>query len=238
MQRADRGMHGSGVPETALWLSLIVGYAWTVRSLARLGWEHDPESAAIAIEGPGERMLRTIGSTNPVEVVCAAPAKEVQARIADLLTADLVVLSLDAGGRDDVIEALAMRVAARHPAVDAGRLVEALREREEQMTTAFGGGVAIPHARLDGLECTVAAFARSSSGIQWESPDGQPTRLIFLLAGPSDRPGAHLKALAGASRLLSDARCRARLLEAAGEAELLAVLREEEDLGLKRARAA
>jgi mannitol/fructose-specific phosphotransferase system IIA component (Ntr-type) len=238
MQRVDGAMHGSGVSETAVWLGVIVGYAWTVRSLARLGWEHDRESPATAIEDSGERMLRAIGSTHPAEVVRAAPAQEAQARIADLLTCELVVPSLEAGGRDDVIEALAVRVAACHPAVDAGRLMEALREREEQMTTAFGGGVAIPHARLDGLERTVAAFARSSGGIPWESPDGEPARLIFLLAGPSDRPGAHLKALAGASRLLSDARCRARLLEAAGEAELLAVLREEEDLGLRKARAA
>ena len=231
-------MHGSGVPETAVWLGLIVGYAWSVRSLARLGWEHDRDSPETASERPAERMVRAIGPTNPVEVVRAAPAQDVQARIADLLTAELVVSSLEADGRDDVIEALAVRVAACHPAVDAGRLMEALREREEQMTTAFGGGIAIPHARLDGLERTVAAFARSSSGIPWESPDDQPARLILLLAGPSDRPGAHLKALAGASRLLSDARCRARLLEAAGEDELLAILREEEDLGLKKARAA
>src|SRR5262249_61083169 len=112
--------------------------------------------------------------TNPVEVVRAAPAQDVQARIADLLTAELVVSSLEADGRDDVIEALAVRVAACPPAVDAGRLMEALREREEQMTTGVGGGTAIPHARLDGLGRPVAAFARGSSAIPWASPSDQP----------------------------------------------------------------
>jgi len=230
-------MHGAGVSETAAWLGLIGGYAWTVRSLARLAWEYDPELPVAAVDG-GARSLRAIGSAHPVEVTRASVPKDGEGRIADLLTTELVVASLEAGGRDDVIEALALRLAACHPAVNAARLTEALREREEQMTTAFGDGVAIPHARLDGLECTVAAFARISGGIPWESPDGQPTRLIFLLAGPTDQPRAHLKALADASRLLSDTQCRARLLEAAGEVELLAVLREAEDLGLKKARAA
>src|SRR5439155_1048387 len=82
-------------------------------------------------------------------------------------------------------------------------------------------GLAIPHARLAGLERTVAAFARSRTGIQWESVDGKPTHLVFLLAGPADLPGAYLKVLAGVSRLLSDERCRARLMEAESETELL-----------------
>jgi mannitol/fructose-specific phosphotransferase system IIA component (Ntr-type) len=176
---------------------------------------------------------------NRAAVVPAAMARKMEPRIADLLTAELVVPSLEAGERDDVIAALVLRVAACHPRVDAGRLLEALREREGQVTTALVDGVAIPHARLDGLDRTVAAFARSASGIRWESLDGEPTRLIFLLAGPADQPGAYLKALAGVSRLLRGARCRARLLGAAGAAELLAVLREEEDdRGPRNARAA
>ena len=78
-------------------------------------------------------------------------ARQTETRIADLLTAELVVSALEAGGRDDVMNALATRVAACHPQVDASRLVEALRERERQMSTALVDGVAIPHARLDGL---------------------------------------------------------------------------------------
>jgi fructose PTS system EIIBC or EIIC component len=171
----------------------------------------------------------------------AAPAFKpttADARIGDLLRVELVLPAVCADGRDDIIETLAARVAACHPGVDAARLVAALREREDQMTTALVDGVAIPHARMSGLDRTVAAFARSAVGIAWNSLDGVPTRLIFLLAGPADLPGSYLKTLAGVARLLSGARCRTRLLEAAGEAEMLAVLRDEEDRGLRNARAA
>src|SRR5262245_25843199 len=192
-----------------------------VRALARLGRKD--------VDGRGERR----------EVTAPAPTpSRADARIGDLLRAELVLPALCADGRDDVIELLAARVAACHPAVDAARLVAALREREDQMTTALVDGVAIPHARMPGLERTVAAFARSAAGIRWDSLDGMPTHLIFLLAGPADVPGPYLKTLAGVARLLSGARCRTRLLEAAGEAEMLAVLRDEEERGLRSARAA
>src|SRR5262249_3057674 len=67
----DWGGRGSGGPETAVWLGLIVGYAWSGRSLARLGWEHGRDSPEPASERPAERMVRAIGPTNPVEVVRA-----------------------------------------------------------------------------------------------------------------------------------------------------------------------
>ena len=159
-------------------------------------------------------------------------------RITDLLTKELVLPALDARGSDEVIETLGMRVAAQHRDIERDRLVQALRERERQVTTALGDGVAIPHARLAGLERTVAAFARSRTGIQWESVDGKPTHLVFLLDGPADLPGAYLKVLAGVSRLLSDERCRARLMEAENEAELLFVLRDEEARSHRAVRAA
>jgi len=158
--------------------------------------------------------------------------------ITDLLTEELVVAALDARGSDEVIETLGLRVAAQHRDIERDRLVRALRERERQITTALGDGVAIPHARLAGLDRTVAAFARSKAGIPWESVDGKPTHLVFLLAGPADQPGAYLKVLAGVSRLLSDERCRARLMEAENEAELLLVLRDEETRSRRAVRAA
>ena len=155
--------------------------------------------------------------------------------ITDLLTEKLVFPSFDAPGSDEAIAALGMHLAACHPEIDGDHLVDVLRERERQMTTALGDGVAIPHARLARLDRTVAAFARSRAGVPWESPDGMPTCLVFVLAGPADLPGAYLKVLAGVSRLLSDERCRARLMDAADAAEMLLVLREEEARGRRAA---
>jgi mannitol/fructose-specific phosphotransferase system IIA component (Ntr-type) len=161
-----------------------------------------------------------------------------QMKITDLLTAELVFPALEANGKEEAIETLGMRLAAHHADVDGENLVQALWERERQVTTALGDGVAIPHARLLGLDRTVAAFARSRTGVHWDSPDGSQTHLVFLLAGPAELPGVYLKALAGVSRLLSDARCRVRLMDAADETELLLVLQEEQDRGRSAVRAA
>ena len=221
-----QGDEGGGL---LAWFGVIGGYAWTVRSLARVR----PSQAPRNVVAP--RGLRRVDG---VPAVRQPQPGRVQMGITDLLTEELVVAALDARGSDEVIETLGMRVAAQHRDIERDRLVRALRERERQITTALGDGVAIPHARLAGLDRTVAAFARSKAGIPWESVDGKPTHLVFLLAGPADQPGAYLKVLAGVSRLLSDERCRARLMEAENEAELLLVLRDEEARSHRAVRAA
>lgn len=143
----------------------------------------------------------------------------------DSLTPDLVVPALAARDKDAVLVALARRVAESHPHVDARDLVEALRARERQMTTALTNGVAVPHAKLPALPGIVGALGRSPAGVDCDAHDGAPTRLFFLLVGPADRPGDHLKALASVSRVLHEEQCRAGLLAAADAAAMLDVLR-------------
>src|SRR5262249_40883935 len=125
-----------------------------------------------------------------------------------------------------------------HPQVDRFALDEALRERERQASTAVGEGVAVPHARFPGLTQTVAAFARSTAGVDFESLDGKPTHLFFLLVSPAEAPGPHLKILARVSRLLVAPQFRARSMQAAGPGELLAIFRQEDERAQGRLRAA
>jgi len=148
--------------------------------------------------------------------------------ISELLAPELLVTELEAKSKDEALGALAERVAKRHPDVDRDVLLGVLREREAQASTGLGDGVAIPHARLAGLQRMIAVFARSSAGIDWDAPDGRPAHLVLLLAGPADQPGTYLKTLAGASRLLREGACRTRLMDAGGEHEILGVLRTEE----------
>ena len=160
-------------------------------------------------------------------------------KISDLLTVELVLPALIAREKDEVMQTLAAHVSRHRPELDHGRLVTALQERERQMTTALTDGVAIPHAKLPGLLHMVAAFGRSLGGIDCDSHDGRPTHLFLLLVTPAEDPGAHLKVLAAASRLLHDGRCRARLMQADhDEIALLAALREEESRTQRAARAA
>jgi len=150
-------------------------------------------------------------------------------RITDILAEDMVVADLHGRTKGDVIEELARVVATHQPEIDHGRLVQALEDRERLNSTALGEGVAIPHGKLPGLKRVIAAFGRSTGGIDFSSLDGKPTHLFFLLVAPEDSAGAHLKALARISRLLKDEAFRARLMHAGDAVELYRTIREEDD---------
>jgi PTS system nitrogen regulatory IIA component len=88
--------------------------------------------------------------------------------------------------------------------------------------------VAIPHGKVGGIEHLVAAFGRSRNGVLFDSLDGKPAHLFFLIVAPEYSAGMHLKALARISRLLKDERFRRSLLDAEDADELQRILREEE----------
>jgi PTS system nitrogen regulatory IIA component len=149
-------------------------------------------------------------------------------RIDDFLAEDMLVSALEGRKKDDVIEELAEVVSKHHPEIDHWKLVGALQDRERLNSTALGEGVAIPHGRLPGVKRVVAAFGRSPQGVDFNSLDGKPTHLFFLLVAPEDSAGAHLKALARISRLLKDESFRARLMQAEDAASLYRIIREED----------
>jgi PTS system nitrogen regulatory IIA component len=149
-------------------------------------------------------------------------------RIEDILAPDLVLPALTATTKAGILDELAGAVAARHPEIDQTRLVQALDERERLNSTALGDGVAIPHGKLPGLRRVFAAFGRSAAGVDFQSLDGKPTYLFFLLVAPEESAGAHLKALARVSRLVKDDGFRARLLHAPDAAALYEAIRQED----------
>jgi PTS system nitrogen regulatory IIA component len=149
-------------------------------------------------------------------------------KIEDILTDDLVLADLRARSKPDVLVELADAVARQHPELDKIRLVGALEDRERLNSTALGDGVAIPHGKLPGLKRVFAAFGRSRAGVDFQSLDGKPTHLFFLLVAPDDSAGAHLKALARISRLLKDAGFRSRLLDAPDAHALWTTIRDED----------
>jgi PTS system nitrogen regulatory IIA component len=149
-------------------------------------------------------------------------------KIEDILAPGLVIPALRASDKAGVLRELAALVAENHPEIDGARLVQALEDRERLNSTALGDGVAIPHGKLPGLKRVFAAFGRSPRGVEFQSLDGKPTRIFFLLVAPEDSAGAHLKALARISRLLKDESFRQRLLDAPDTAALYAIIQEED----------
>jgi nitrogen PTS system EIIA component len=149
-------------------------------------------------------------------------------KIMDILVRDAVILDVESADKPAILERLARAVAASEAGLDPDRLLGVLIERENLQSTGIGDGVAIPHGKLPGLHRLLAGFARSRPGVDFESIDGQPTHLFFLLVVPEHSGGMHLKALARISRFFRDAAFRKALMEAESREDVLRAIEEED----------
>lgn len=150
------------------------------------------------------------------------------AKIQDILTGDLIIENLQATSKDGVVREFADLLAQAGKVRDGERLVRMLLEREAQCSTGIGDGVAIPHAKSDAFAEMVVAFGRSGPGVDFQSLDGKPAHLFFLLLSPDDRPGDHLKTLARISRLLRNPLLREQLMRSTERQELRRLLVDED----------
>lgn len=154
--------------------------------------------------------------------------KAKRVKITDFLSADCIIPELQSRDKQTALKELADKFAAAHSALDSARVLKVLLDREEISTTAIGEGVAIPHGKLPDVKQVHAVFARSSSGIDFASLDGEPTCLFFALIAPEDGAADHLKALARISRVLKDAAFRHRLLKGKSGQELFDIIAAED----------
>ena len=106
---------------------------------------------------------------------------------------------------------------------DRDSVLAALRAREETMSTGIGFGIAIPHASSERVQDVVAAFGRSSTGIEFESLDNAPVRFIVLFVVPKDQFQTHLRTLAAIAKFLNDRLVREKLGLAASAEEILEI---------------
>jgi PTS system nitrogen regulatory IIA component len=149
-------------------------------------------------------------------------------KIMDILVTDALITDLVATEKRAVLGELASALAGAQPSVDRERLFEVLLERESLQSTGIGDQVAIPHGKLPGLSRLMVSFARSRKGVDFQSSDGQPTHLFFLLVVPEHSGGQHLKALARISRFFHDAAFRKALLEAESADDVVSAIAEED----------
>ena len=133
------------------------------------------------------------------------------------------VAILDATDKQAVLEALA-RTFARAWNLDASEVLEQLEERERLGSTGFGRGVAIPHARMPGLQRPVATLLKLRQPIDFAAADGLPVDLVIGLISPENSGATHLHALAAISRMMRDERVHDALSEAPDEEALFSLL--------------
>ncbi len=145
--------------------------------------------------------------------------------LGNLLTVEQIIPEMKATERYAAIEELTDLLVARGQVVAADRdtVLQALRAREETMSTGIGFGIAIPHASSDRVGKVVAAFGRSTAGIEFESLDNAPVKFIVLFIVPKDQFQTHLRTLAAIAKFLNDRTVRERLGTAASAAEILTI---------------
>ena len=149
-------------------------------------------------------------------------------KIMDILNKDCIIPELRSKNKKEVLEELTGALLNSKANLDKEALVAVLLERERLGSTGIGDGIAIPHGKVQDLDELVLSFGRSTEGIEFDSMDGRPTHLFFLLIAPENSAGIHLRALAKISRLLKSGHFRQRLLEAETSEALFQVIQEED----------
>jgi len=144
-------------------------------------------------------------------------------QLAEFLDCDAIKPSLPGGNKRSLLKQLA-EVAGQRVGIESAAVLASLSEREQLGSTGFGHGVAIPHAKIDGLDRVYALFARLGEPVDYKAIDSRPVDLIFLLLSPQDAGAEHLKALAAISRVTRDAATLERLRGARSRDALAAVL--------------
>lgn len=134
-------------------------------------------------------------------------------KISNLLSADRILLDIEAHKPEGVIEALVNLLAEVNAIEDPDTVLKLVIDRELEVGTGIGYGVAIPHTEPGPFPEPLLAFGRTVNGINFHSPDGSKARLIFLLLTPDKTPALHVRLLARICRLMKCRDLREKLLE-------------------------
>jgi PTS system nitrogen regulatory IIA component len=141
-------------------------------------------------------------------------------KLSEILEEAHIIPELKAKDKKEVLAELAEAITSHEPSLDKGSLVRILMERERLGSTGIGDGVAIPHGKYHGVSQPIISFGRSRNGLDFESMDGQPAYLFFLLVAPENSASIHLKALARIAKILKNSSFRKVLMEVPTRKEL------------------
>jgi PTS system nitrogen regulatory IIA component len=148
--------------------------------------------------------------------------------IADMFKKEFIIEELKSRTRREVLTELSEIFSRANIRVDYDNMVDVLLEREKLGSTGIGGGIAIPHGKLAGLEDLIVSFGRSTDGIDFDSMDGKPVHIFFLLMAPENSAGQHLKALARISRMLKDDSFKTDLIKTTSVESLYKIIIEKD----------
>ena len=152
-------------------------------------------------------------------------------RLSEILKPANIKVPLEAKSKSDAIAELVNLLAANGEVSNPKQVLEAVLDRETTRTTGIGNGLAIPHGKCDGTTNLAMAIGRPATPIDFQSIDGRPVTLIWLLTSPRDKTGPHIHALARISRLMTIEKFRQAMAAAKTSQELFdAIIAQESAL--------
>lgn len=150
-------------------------------------------------------------------------------KVCDILKEEYIIHNMVASNKSEAINQLVDLLKNNAAVSDIEIVRKAVFEREGVMSTGVGKGFAIPHGKTSGVNDIIGAFALVKNPLEFESMDGEPVRLIFLLAAKDTMVNMHIKLLSRISRLMGKDDFRQHLLESNSAAEIAALFKHEEE---------
>lgn len=149
-------------------------------------------------------------------------------KITDVLKEDTIIPNLQSTDKRGILEELVSPI-SDSSTMKHEDLVCVLMDRERLGSTGIGEGIGIPHGKIKGLTSLIIGFGISKKGVNFESLDGRPTHIFFLIITPEDSTGIHLKLLAQISKMLKNESFREKLMRASDKDEIYSIIKEEDE---------
>lgn len=150
-------------------------------------------------------------------------------KIVDYLKEDCIITNLKSTDKEGSLRELIKLLEKNNYVKNGEKILETVMDREKLGSTGIGQGIAIPHAKTDQINDIVCALGISQNGVDFDSLDGEPVYIIFLVLAPTKSIGQHLKTLAKIARLLKDKVFRNSLKNCKTPSEALKIIKEDEE---------
>ncbi len=150
-------------------------------------------------------------------------------KLADYLELKTVFPQLNSNTKDDVIAEIAENLSSASSGINYEKLLEVLIEREQLCSTAVDNGVAVPHAKLDGINDIVVGFGRSLQGVDFDSLDRKPSHFFITLIAPQDLASKHIQLIARISKIFKDQELRSKLMRCETDEEIFELIVQEDE---------
>jgi fructose-specific phosphotransferase system IIA component len=150
-------------------------------------------------------------------------------KLQNILAKNNILIDIKAADKNDLLSQMGRYLGSVYDLKDTETIVSKILDRESEMSTGIGFGIAIPHARIDSIDRVYLVAARTAADIEFNAIDEQPVRLVFLMISPSNTATEHTKILSTLSRIMAYEDIRKNLLETPDAETFLKILVAGED---------